>query len=181
MMRWLLGLLLMAAPALAQSPFPVDIEAKFELTDQFGQTRTEKDFGGRGMLIFFGYANCESICTVALPALGETLDLLGDDLDKLQPLMITVDPRNDTVEALATSMPEYHTNLLGLTGSAAKLAEVRAQFQVEVEELFATPDGYPVYSHGSFIYLTDGDGHVQTLLPPILSPERMAEIIRTYL
>lgn len=180
-MRWLLALILMTAPAMAQSPFPVDITAKFELTDHHGDTRTEKDFDGRGMLIFFGYANCESICTVALPALGETLTLLGDDLEKLQPLMITVDPRNDTPEALAKSLPKYHPDLLGLTGSETALADVRAHFQVEVEEIFQTPDGQPVYSHGSFVYLTDASGKVLTLLPPILSPERMAEVIRTYL
>ncbi|MHA3915913.1 hypothetical protein [Halovulum sp. GXIMD14793] len=52
---------------------------------------------------------------------------------------------------------------------------------MKIEEIFRTPDDKPVYAHGRFIYLTVGQGHVQTLLPPILSPERMAEVIRGYL
>lgn len=179
-MRWLLALLI-AAPAWAQSPFPVDITAKFDLIDQTGTPRTEADFAGKHMLIFFGYANCESICTVALPALGETLDLLGDDLALVQPLMITIDPQADTAEALATKMPDYHPAFLGLTGTDDALAAARMHFQVEIEEIFRTPDDKPVYAHGSFVYLTDETGKVLTLLPPILSPEWMAKVIRTYL
>lgn len=181
MFRLLAILLALAAPLSAQSPFPVDIKAEFSLTDHFGNQRSENDFDGRGLLIFFGYANCESICTVALPALGEALALLGDDLNKIQPILITVDPKNDTPAALAKALPTYHPALLGLTGTEEELAQVRAKFQVYVEELFQTPDGQPVYSHGSFVYLTDANGEVVSLLPPILSPERMAEIIRSHL
>ena len=37
-------------------------EAAFELTDHNGVTRTEEDFAGRWMLVFFGFANCPDIC-----------------------------------------------------------------------------------------------------------------------
>ena len=60
-------------------------------------------------------------------------------------------------------------------------SDARAAFQVEAKKIFDDPAGNPVYAHGSFIYLIGPDGKVLTLLPPILAPERMAEIIRTYL
>ncbi|MCG8593224.1 MAG: SCO family protein [Kiloniellales bacterium] len=165
----------------AALPFPVEIEAAFDLVAQTGTRRSEADFAGRPMLIFFGYASCEAICSVALPRLAAALDLLGDEAEALQPIMITVDPVNDTPEALAEAMPKIHPRLLGLTGSEAELAAARAAFQVEAKKLHEMIDGTPIYSHGSFIYLLDGDAKVLTVLPPILGEDRIAELILKYI
>ncbi|MEO0912488.1 MAG: SCO family protein [Pseudomonadota bacterium] len=178
MIRALLALLLAAAPAAAQSPFFLDITPRFALTDQFGDARTEADYQGKPMLIFFGYTKCESICTVALPAMADALDLLGEEAENLTPILITIDPKNDTPEQLKTALPDWHDDLIGLTGSEEALEAARDVFQIQREVLFETPYGDPVYAHGSFIYLTDKAGKVQSVLPPILGPERLAEIIR---
>ncbi|MEM9060066.1 MAG: SCO family protein [Pseudomonadota bacterium] len=162
-------------------PFPVEIKAKFDLINQDGQPVSEADYAGKPMAIFFGYANCEAICSVALPRLGAALDILGDDIDRLAPLMITVDPARDTVEAIGPALAKWHPKLRGLTGSEAALADAREAFQVETSVVGEDAEGQPIYAHGSFIYLLDGEGKVLTLMPPILGPERMAEILRGYL
>lgn len=200
MRRWLLlalGAGLLAAPAAAHDgkahpapgpaaaapalPFPMAVDARFALTDHFGRAVTEADYAGRAMLIFFGYANCEAICSVALPAMAETLALLGPDAAGIAPLMITVDPEADTPEAMRPKLEALGGGIVGLTGPEAALAEVRARFGVESELVFTGPDGRPVYAHGSFVYLVGPDGRLMALLPPILAPERMAEIIRGHL
>jgi len=165
----------------AALPFPVEIRARFALTDHTGRQVTEADFAGTPMAIFFGYANCEAICSVALPRLGQALDLLGEDADGLAPLVITVDPARDTVATMGPALAKWHPRLIGLTGSDAALAAARAAFQVESKAIGEDLDGQPIYAHGSFIYLIGPDGKVATLLPPILGPERMAEIIRSHL
>ena len=162
-------------------PFPVDIKAEFSLIDQDGRQVTQADFAGKPMAIFFGYSNCEAICSVALPRLGQALDLLGDDIDSLSPLMITVDPSRDTPEKIGPALAKWHPKLRGLTGSEAALADAREAFQVETSVVGEDAAGQPIYAHGSFIYLLDGQGQVLTLLPPILGLERMAEILRGYL
>ncbi|MFK7942178.1 MAG: SCO family protein [Paracoccaceae bacterium] len=162
-------------------PFPVDIRAEFKLVNQDGQEVTQADFAGKPMAIFFGYANCEAICSVALPRLGAALDLLGSDVDALSALLITVDPKRDTADKIGPALAKWHPRLRGLTGSEEALAAARDAFQVQSEKVFDDPEGNPIYSHGSFIYLIGGDGKVLTLLPPILGPERMAEIIKGYL
>lgn len=161
-------------------PFPVDIRAEFNLINQDGHQVTQADFAGKPIAIFFGYANCEAICSVALPRLGEALDLLKADADRITPLLITVDPARDTPESMGPALAKWHPRLRGLTGSEDALAEARDAFQVESDKIFDDPEGNPVYAHGSFIYLIGSDGSVLTLLPPILGPERMAEIIRSY-
>lgn len=165
----------------AGSPFPVQITPRFALIDQTGRRVTEADYAGRPMAIFFGYAGCEAICSVALPSLAAALDLLGVAGEAIAPILITVDPTRDTPEAMAIGLPKYHARLIGLTGSEAALRDARAVFQVEASEVAKTPEGTPIYAHGSFIYLVGRDGTVKSVLPPILSPERMAELMRKYL
>lgn len=162
-------------------PFPVDITAEFSLIDQDGHAVTQHDFAGKPIAIFFGYANCEAICSVALPRLGQALDLLGDRINDLTPLMITVDPARDTPARIGPALAKWHPKLRGLTGSEAALADARKAFQVQTSIVGEDVEGNPIYAHGSFIYLLDGDGKVLTLLPPILGPERMAEILTGYL
>lgn len=163
------------------APLPIEIEVRFDLVDHTGRAVTEADYRGRPIAIFFGYASCEAICSVALPRLGAALDLLGEEAAGLAPLVITVDPGRDTVETMGPALARWHPRLVGLTGSEAALAAARAAFQVEAEVVTVDPAGDPIYAHGSFIYLAGPDGRVRTLLPPILAPERMAEIIAAHL
>lgn len=163
------------------APLPVTIEARFDLIDQTGRRVSEADFAGRHMAIFFGYANCPSICSVALPRLGRALDLLGPEAAQVTPLMITVDPARDTVATMGPALAAIHPRLIGLTGTGPALAAARAAFQVEARQVAEDPEGGPIYAHGSFIYLVGPEGRVLTLLPPILGPERMAGIIAGYL
>lgn len=165
----------------SDAPFPIEIMPRFRLIDQTGRSVTEADFAGRPIVIFFGYANCESICPVALPRMGAALDMLGDRANEIAPIMITVDPARDTPEALAKKLPEHHPRLIGLTGDEAALAAARAAFQVEVKQVAETADGAPIYAHGSFVYLVGRDGRVRSVLPPVLGPERIAELIRRHL
>jgi protein SCO1/2 len=162
-------------------PFPVEIEMRFRLIDHAGQTVSEADFAGRPVALFFGYASCESICSVALPRMAEALDLLGPDGAGVTPVMITVDPARDTPERLAEAMPKWHPRMVGLTGSEDALADARRAFQVEVSEVARDAAGEPIYAHGGFVYLIGGDGAVVSVVPPILGPERMAELMRRHL
>lgn len=171
-----------AAPGTAAAtPFPAAIEMRFRLTDQTGRRVSEADFAGRPLALFFGYANCAAICSVALPLMAEAIDLVGPGGDAITPVMITVDPARDTPDALARALPRHHPRMLGLTGSESALAEARAAFQIEVAEVARDAAGEPILAHGSFIYLIGPDGRVLSVLPPILGPERIAELMRKYL
>lgn len=161
--------------------FPTSVGGPYRLTDQRGQTRTEADPEGRPQLVFFGYASCPGICSAVLPALAELADRLAAAGAAATPILITVDPVLDTVESLASAAAEIHPDLVALTGSPEALAAARDAFQVKAELIFVSPEYGPIYAHGSYVYLLDAEGGFLTLLPPILSPERMAEIVLSYL
>src|SRR5258706_6087346 len=73
----------------------------FTLTDQTGRRVTEQDFRGRFMLIYFGFTYCPDVCPSALQLMSAALDELGSKGDRIQPLLITVDPERDSPELLA--------------------------------------------------------------------------------
>jgi len=161
--------------------FPEIKGGEYELVNQFGDTRTSKDPDGQHQLLFFGYVNCKAICSVALPRMAEAVDVLASRGVDVTPVLITVDPERDTVEAMLEGAPFVHEKLIGLTGSEAALQTAYDAFSVEKSLVFEHPTEGEIFAHGSFIYLLDGEGNFQTLMPPILSSDRMAELVLEYM
>ncbi|MEP6445691.1 MAG: SCO family protein [Hyphomicrobiales bacterium] len=172
----------LSADDLQAALFGTNLGGSFDLIDHFGQTKQLEDYAGKHVMVFFGYANCLAICSAALPLMADTIDLLGDKAKAdLVPLMITVDPENDTPDFMREKLAEYHPALVGMTGSEGQLADVRKKFQVRIEFVGTDIDNNPIYNHGSFIYLLGPDGKVKTLVPPILEPQQMADIMKKYI
>jgi len=131
-------------------------EAVFELTDHRGVVRTQEDFAGRWMLVFFGFTNCPDICPTTLSEVAAVMDGLGDDAGQVQPIFITVDPERDTPMALAEYVPLFDSGLIGLTGTPDQIKRTSQSFPIfydRIEEA-AAPDGYTM-SHTSHLFLFD--------------------------
>ncbi len=76
----------------------------FELTDQFGQTVSLSDYDGKVVLLTFLYTNCPDVCPIVTSQLRKTHEMLGDAVDEVAFVAISVDPERDSVEeALAFS------------------------------------------------------------------------------
>ena len=163
------------------SPFPADIGGPFALVSHTGRAVTDADFHGRFMLVFFGYAQCESICPVGLKQMTEAVDLLGVLGERVQPILISVDPEADTPEALARHVPTIHPRLIGLTGSPEAIAAAKRAYKVDSKAMGRSWKGTPVFSHGSYIYLMGPDGALLSVVPPVLGAEAMADILRRYI
>jgi protein SCO1 len=161
-------------------PLPFDLGGPFTLTDQHGRTRTESDPDGHLQLLFFGYAQCQEICSAALPQMVDVAEALSAQGITITPILITVDPARDTEDAMAPAMAKLSPDFVGLTGTQAELAVAHKAFAIESSFQFDDPASGPVYAHGGFIYLLDRQGKFLTLLPPILSNERMIEIISAH-
>jgi protein SCO1/2 len=151
----------------------------FELTDHTGRVRTERDFRGQLMLVYFGFTYCPDICPTDLQAIGQTLDKLGGDGERVQPLFITVDPERDTAQHLAEYVPLFHPRLIGLTGSVDAVRKAADAYKVYFAKvpIGKESNSYTV-DHTAFIYLMDSDGNYLGFFPPGTNADRMAEIIR---
>ena len=91
--------------AVASGP---QVGGPFTLTDHTGRTVSEADFAGRFMLIYFGFTYCPDICPTEMQTFAEVMDRLGPLSDRVQPMLITVDPARDTPEHLAGYVSLFH-------------------------------------------------------------------------
>ena len=101
--------------------FPALKSGDFDLIDQNGKQRTSVNPLGHHQLVFFGYAKCKAVCSIAIPNMAETVDLLDGMQIPVTPVMITVDPQRDTVTALKQAVPQMHPKMQGLTGDQENL------------------------------------------------------------
>ncbi|WP_246039892.1 SCO family protein [Sulfitobacter sabulilitoris] len=178
------GLLACASVAQADSPRPATLPfalgGAYSLTDQHGAHRSQADPQNHAQLLFFGYANCPGICSAAMPLMADVTDALAARDMAVTPVMITIDPARDTVDTMAAPLADLHPAFVGLTGDTAALQAAWRAFSVEHNLAYVDPEHGPVYSHGSLIYLLDGAGVVQTIIPPVLDAAAAAQIVLTY-
>lgn len=155
----------------------------FHLTDEQGRQVGPDAYAGKFMLVYFGYSYCPDICPTDLTVMAAALDSLGEGADQVQPLLISVDPRRDTPEALQEFTDAFHPDLIGLTGTEAEIVAAakayrvhRRRFQMEG----MSGDDYLV-DHSTLTYLMGPDGRFLSMFPRGSTPERMAEVLRKYL
>jgi cytochrome oxidase Cu insertion factor (SCO1/SenC/PrrC family) len=154
------------------------IGGPFELVDQTGAARRDSEFRGRYMLVYFGFTFCPDACPTALLAMAEALDQTGPLAQRIQPILITVDPERDTPAQLASYVAAVDERLIGLTGSPAQIAAAARAYRVFYRKV--TPPGMNDYlvDHTSLIYLMGPDGKFLTHFSHETPPERMAETLR---
>jgi len=150
----------------------------FSLIDQSGTTRTNEDFRGKLMLIYFGFTYCPDICPTDLQNMGLALDQLGPDGGKVQPLFITLDPERDTADHLKEYLPLFHPRIIGLTGDAAAIGAAADAFKVYYARVSNKQGDDYTIDHTAFIYLMGVDGNYLGFFPPGTSSERIAETLR---
>jgi len=156
------------------------IGGPFALIDHTGQPRTDTDFRGKLLLIYFGYTNCPDICPADLMQIGLAMNELGPAGEAVQPLFITLDPERDTAARLADYVPLFHPRLIGLTGSVEEIRRVALAFKVYYAKYPPDTADYGV-DHSSFVYLIDGTGKYIGFFPPGTTAERMIEMITPHL
>ncbi|WP_029012922.1 SCO family protein [Niveispirillum irakense] len=137
-----------------------DIGGPFTLTDHTGAPVTEAALQGQVSLVYFGYSFCPDICPTDLQVIGETLDLVQDDLPEAQGLFITVDPERDTQAQLAGYVSLFHPHIRGLTGTPEQVAAAAKVYRAYYKKVSAEEAGSSDYlmDHSAFIYLFDRQG-----------------------
>lgn len=158
------------------------IGGAFALTDQAGSARTDRDFRGKFLLVYFGFTFCPDVCPTDLQAIGLAMDQLGARADAVQPLFITLDPARDTVEQLAHYVPLFHPRLVGLTGSEVAIAAAAEAYRVYYKRVvFENNRADYTVDHSAFVYLVDPDGRYLGFFPPGTPADRMVEMIKPHL
>jgi protein SCO1/2 len=121
--------------------------APFELRAQPGEL----------LVVYFGYTHCPDICPTTMVQLAQARDELGDDAERVDVAMITVDPDRDTdvlADYVQGFVPEAHALA---TSDAATLRAAAEPFGVSysVDE---QPNGDVEVGHSSYLFAVDDTG-----------------------
>jgi len=170
---WRLGDLNSGAGEQTISAPAVQLGGPFSLIDQDGMPRTDADFRGKYMLVFFGYTYCPDVCPTTLAVISAALDMMGQRADRIVPIFISVDPERDTPEAMKTYLSAYGGHWVGLTGTDEEIAEAAKAYRVYYR---ANKDEGANYSvdHSGVVYLMKPDGTYLANYSLSNSPDAMA-------
>lgn len=136
---------------------PAAIGGPFQLTDQSGQTVTDKNLLGKPTIIFFGFTHCPDVCPTSLFEMSEVLRAMGPDAGKVNAYFISVDPERDTTAAMKDYLSSFDPHLAGLTGDPDAVAAVAKAYRVYFKKVPLDLGGYTM-DHTAIVYLMDKEG-----------------------
>jgi protein SCO1/2 len=150
----------------------------FALIDQDGVPRTDADFRGRYLLVYFGLTYCPDICPTELAAIAAALDQLGPEGERIQPLFVTIDPERDDAAQLKDYVALFHPRIIGLTGSAAQVRQAARAYRVSYAKYdIQGPRDYRM-DHSGFVYFMAPGGGFITAFGQGSPPEALVQAIR---
>ena len=173
LMLWVMG-------GLRHVTAPAAIGGPFQLTDQTGQTVTDKSMQGRPSLIFFGFTHCPDVCPTTLFEISEVLKAMGKDADRVNAYYISVDPERDTQAAMKEYLSSFDPRLQGLTGNTQEIAKVLSEYRVYAKKV-PLKDGDYTMDHTALVYLMDRDGKFVSPFNINRKPEDAALDLKRYL
>ena len=133
----------------------------FTLTDHTGSRRALEDFRGKVVVVFFGYTHCPDVCPTTLAELAGAMKKLGAAADKVQVLLVTVDPERDTPAVLGPYLTAFDPRFLGLRGDAAETEKVAREFKVIYQKVTGKVAANYTMDHSAGTYVFDAQGRIR--------------------
>jgi protein SCO1/2 len=149
------------------------IGGPFTLVDQNGAKKSDTDFRGKFMLVYFGYTYCPDVCPLTLGVMDDALAKIGAARARVVPVFITVDPARDTPKVMKSYVAAFGGHWVGLTGSAVEIAKVAKSYAVYYKKQPLKGGGYAM-DHSSTIYLMGPDGSFVANYDESLGPAGLA-------
>lgn len=146
----------------ADSNMTATAKNDFTLT-QNNQAVHLKDFRGKLVLLYFGYASCPDVCPTSLALLSSALKALSpEETAQIQPIFISVDPARDNGAKLMEYARYFFPSFMGITGSEQEIQHTALQYGAFYSKVNSNSAmGYTV-DHSSNSYLVGKDGQLLT-------------------
>ncbi|MCL7944739.1 SCO family protein [Marinobacter sp. ATCH36] len=147
-------------------------ELAFELTDTSGDTLTADDTAGEIRMVFFGFTSCPDVCPATLQKLSRAVkDMPGELQEDTRIVFVSVDPKRDTPERIASYVDFFSDRAIGLTGEEKALRELSKRYRTTFGYDDPDEEGNYNVSHSGAVYVFDREGDARLLFRPDLSIE----------
>lgn len=142
----------------------------FTLIDSDGKTRSDTEFRGKNMLVFFGFTHCPHICPTTMGTITSTMNLLGDKAALIAPIFITIDVKNDTPARLKEYFANFDSRIVALTGNDEQIKAVASAYKT----YYAQQEG-GMMDHSSLLYLMNTQGEYVAHFAYDIAPDALAK------
>ncbi|KAL7667735.1 hypothetical protein ACOME3_010435 [Neoechinorhynchus agilis] len=165
--------------SIRESVGKASIGGGFSLVDQDGNRKTDNDFKGSWLMIYFGFTHCPDICPEEIEKMVDAVDGVrkADPSIKIAKIFISIDPERDTVEAVREYVRDFASDLIGLTGTEEEVTVVAKRYRVYFK---ASPKDYEndyIVDHSIITYLVNPDGEFVDFYGKNVSTKKLEEAI----
>jgi protein SCO1/2 len=136
---------------------------------------------GGVLIVYFGYTFCPDVCPTTLSDLRAALEGLGDDAERVEVAMATVDPVRDTDEVITGYLRSFIQDGHPLrTTNDTELQAAAKVFGVEYSVIEAV-DGSVEVAHSALLFAVDESGVVRAVWPFGVESEAISRDIESLL
>lgn len=155
----------------AEQPGPVgnkielsSFSGPFTLLGSDGQPFSSTKLNGKPYVLFFGFTHCPDVCPTTLARLVKLRQQLGGERP-FEIVFVTVDPERDGPAEVGKYAELFNSPIIGLTGSAAQIEQVKKQFGIFSQKVEQPGGDYSV-NHTSTVLLFDRGGKFDGTIAP---------------
>ena len=157
------------AGAVLEDPEPLP---DFTLTSADGPVSLS-DFRGQYVFLYFGYMFCPDFCPTTMAKLAKVHRELGDDANRMQVIMISVDPERDTPDALAKYAAAFNPTFRGITGTKEEIDLVGEPYGLYYQRNEGSAATGYLVDHSTRTFLIGPDGRALVAYPHDAPAESM--------
>lgn len=165
------------APSTITATGKAAVGGHFSLISHEGKRIDNATLAGKPYLAFFGFTHCPDICPTTLFELTKIMKELGADADRLNVVLITVDPERDSQELLAAYMTSFDSRILALRGTREETDAVVKAFAAFAQKV-PMDGGQYTMEHTAGVYVMDTNGEFSSLMRMDDTPEQKIKMIR---
>ena len=144
----------------------------FELTDHLGNSFNNASLKEHWSWVFFGYTSCPDVCPTTLQEMNFIYDELKAIANNSQVLLVSVDPKRDSQEKLASYIGYFNPEFKALHGDhgrlfpfARNLGLMYAITEAGSDNHGESPTSYLV-DHSASLVLINPAGRVEAIFKP---------------
>ena len=134
------------------------------LIDSLGHPVNIDQYRGKAVLVTFIYDHCPDICPLMVGNLHTAQAQLGPEAHKLQIVAVSVDPRGDTPQTVASFLREHRMTgrMEYLIGSGVQLESVWRDWSI-LSKTTPTKRDPDLVEHSALVYGISASGRITTL------------------
>ncbi|MGV3711205.1 MAG: SCO family protein [Gemmatimonas sp.] len=140
---------------------PARMVPAMSFADSTGAERPLRPASARATMVFFGYTNCPDVCPTTMADWVRVKNVLGDKVDGVQFVFVSVDPARDTPAVSQRYAAQFDPTFIGLSGDAATTAAIQKAFGVASGKQPTLANGEYLVAHPAQTFLMDADGQVR--------------------